>query len=78
MKARNSLEDVLLMAEAADYISLGDTLNRQLRVNQDWSLLPDIGVFSSIAPTMTIKGSSAYPAFPQWLGKNSTMRKTVR
>ena len=64
MKERNSLEDVMLMAEAADYISLGDTLNRQLRVNQDWSLLPDIGVFSAIAPSITIKGRSMYPSFP--------------
>jgi len=33
MKERDTIEDILLMAEASDYISLGDTLNRQLRVN---------------------------------------------
>lgn len=53
-------------------------MNRQLRIKQDWSLLPDVGIFSSIAPCMLVKGKSFYPGFPQWLGKNSTMRKSMR
>ncbi len=38
----------------------------------------ELGVCSSIAPALLIKGRSAYPAFPQWLGKNSTYRKSMR
>jgi hypothetical protein len=33
MEKRNSLEDVCAMADAAECISIGDTMNRQLRVN---------------------------------------------
>ena len=60
------------MAEAAEFISLGDCLNSQLRVNQDWSLLPDVGVCSSIAPCLLVNGRVNYVGFPQWLGKNSS------
>ena len=56
MEKRNSVYDVNAMAEAAEFISIGDVLNSQLRVNQDWSLLPDIGVCSSVAPSLLVKG----------------------
>jgi replication factor C subunit 1 len=75
---RNSLKDVEDMANAADFISLGDSLNRQIRVNMDWSLLPNMGVCSSIAPALILKGKSFYPRFPEWLGKNSSQRKSMR
>jgi replication factor C subunit 1 len=72
MGDRKSLEDVEKMADAAEYISIGDSINRQVRVNQDWSLLPNLGFASAIAPTMIIKGNLFYPRFPEWLGKNSS------
>jgi replication factor C subunit 1 len=75
---RDSKTDIEAMAQASEFISLGDSLNRQLRTNQDWSLLPNIAICSSIAPCLLIKGRSYFPAFPQWLGKNSSYRKLVR
>ena len=78
MERRNTFSDVMDMADAAEFISIGDVLNSQLRVNQDWSLLPDIGVCSSVAPCLIVKGRQNYCAFPQWLGKNSTQRKSMR
>jgi replication factor C subunit 1 len=66
------------MAEASEFISMGDELNRHLRINQDWSLLPNVAVCSSIAPAVLIKGKNNFPGFPQWLGKNSTQRKSLR
>jgi hypothetical protein len=33
MEKRNTVYDVLDMAEAAEFISIGDVLNSQLRVN---------------------------------------------
>jgi len=42
------------MAEASEFISLGDQLNRQLRTNQDWSLLGELGICSSLAPALLI------------------------
>ena len=36
---RNSIKDIEAMADAAEYMSLGDSVNVQVRKNQDWSLL---------------------------------------
>jgi replication factor C subunit 1 len=66
------------MANAADMISLGDEMNIQIRQNQNWGLLPNYGIFSSVAPCLTIKGNCYFPSFPQWLGKNSSQRKSKR
>jgi replication factor C subunit 1 len=66
---RKELADVEAMAEAADMISLGDELNIKVRGEQNWALLPNMGMFSSVAPCLIIQGHSLYPNFPQWLGK---------
>lgn len=39
MGERNSIKDIEAMADAAEYMSLGDSVNVQVRKNQDWSLL---------------------------------------
>ena len=41
-------------------------------------MLPNLGFASSIAPCLLVKGSSFYPRFPEWLGKNSSQRKSKR
>lgn len=56
MADRKSLDDINAMADAADSISFGDVINRQVRTNQDWSLLPDLGLASAIAPCLRVKG----------------------
>ena len=78
MEGRNQIQDVMRMADAAECMSLGDEMNRNLRTNQNWSLLPDIGLLSSVAPSFMISGKCSFPAFPQWLGKNSSQRKAMR
>lgn len=47
-------------------------------MNQDWSLLPNMGICTSVAPCMLVNGMSNYPRFPEWLGKNSSQRKAKR
>jgi replication factor C subunit 1 len=37
-----------------------------------------MGFASSVAPCLLVKGSSFYPRFPEWLGKNSSQRKAKR
>jgi hypothetical protein len=64
MESRRELDDIETMALSSEYMSLGDALNRQLRINQDWSLLPDVGICSSVAPSILIKGRCHYPGFP--------------
>lgn len=44
----------------------------------NWALLPNYGTMSSVGPCLLIKGQSFFPGFPQWLGKNSTARKSKR
>ena len=69
---RQSMRDVENMAMAADMISFGDQINVQIRQDQNWNLLPQYGIFSSVAPCLIARGKSYFPPFPQWLGKNSS------
>ena len=72
------VQDLEDMANASEFISLGDSINTQLRTRQDWSLLPNLGMCAAVAPAMIIQGKSFYPRFPEWLGKNSSQRKSKR
>lgn len=78
MGQRQELEDIEAMAQAAEFISLGDSINRQIRTNMQWGLLPQLGTCGAVAPVLLVKGTSRYPRFPEWLGKNSSQRKSVR
>lgn len=78
MSAGTESQNIEAMADASEFISLGDSLNRQIRVNQHWSLLPNAGICSSVAPALICKGRATYPRFPEWLGKNSSQRKSMR
>ena len=75
---RDSLEDLHQMADASDFISVSDIINTKIRKDQFWSLLPDFGSMSSVAPCLSIKGRVTFPAFPQYLGKYSRLRKARR
>jgi replication factor C subunit 1 len=67
------------VAKTADSISLGDIVDRKIRSNQAWSLLPTMAVFSSVLPGEYMEGSFSAPAnFPAWLGKNSNANKRKR
>jgi replication factor C subunit 1 len=67
------------IARAADSISLGDILSQSIRQNQNWELLPGMGVVSSVRPAMSSLGQlRSQIQFPQWLGKNSTTQKRAR
>ena len=78
MQHNDTLDDIEAMANASDMISLGDEVNIQIRMNQNWALLPDYGTLSSVAPMLTVKGNSSYPYFPQILGKMSSAKKSLR
>ena len=47
-------QDIEDMANAADFISMGDCCNIQLRTNMNWSLLPDLGMCGAIAPAVIL------------------------
>ena len=53
---KTDLDTIERMAEASEFISLGDTLNIRVRQHQDWSLLPNVGFASCVAPSLLARG----------------------
>lgn len=75
----NESELLERVAKTADSISLGDTVEKRIRSNMAWSLLPTQAMFSSVMPGEYMKGSfKTPPNFPTWLGKNSKAQKRKR
>jgi replication factor C subunit 1 len=72
--SKNSLEDAV---KAAEYISIGDILDRRIHQKQDWSLLPHF-VQNNVAVTKIVSGPAPFQIFPSWLGKNSKRLKHRR
>ena len=73
-----SIDDVKRMANAANSLSLGDTFDNRMRKDNNWSLLPDIGISMAVAPSHYWQGSLRFTRFPEWFGKNSTKTKAKR
>lgn len=64
------------IAQAADSISQGDLVEKAMRSNMMWSLLPLHACFSFVIPTSEMSGSlDSLVRFPGWFGRNS---KTTR
>ncbi|KAG5345632.1 RFC1 factor, partial [Acromyrmex heyeri] len=64
------------IANAADSISQGDLVEKVMRSNMMWSLLPLHACFSFVIPANEMSGSSdGLIRFPSWFGRNS---KTTR
>lgn len=72
-------QEMETLATAAEFISLGDMLDYQVMNNQQWSLLPNLGLMGCVAPaTLNTNGYCNYCPFPSIMGKMSTMRKIYR
>lgn len=65
-------------ASAAELMSAGDMIGASIRDHQQWSLLPDLGVLSCVYPAHLVNGFVAFPSFPSFLGKYSSMTKMRR
>ena len=72
--SRNSLEDAM---RAAEFISVGDIIDRRIHQKQDWNLLPHF-VQTTVAAAKTVSGPAPFQIFPAWLGKNSKRLKHRR
>uniref|UniRef100_A0A1Q3EZW3 Replication factor C subunit 1 n=1 Tax=Culex tarsalis TaxID=7177 RepID=A0A1Q3EZW3_CULTA len=67
------------IALAADSLSRGDLIDRRIRSNMAWSLLPMQAMFSSVLPGEYMEGNfTGQINFPGWLGKNSKASKRKR
>lgn len=66
------------LSMAADSVSDMDIVGSKIMgINQHWELLPTQAMFA-VRTGAIIQGFQAFPAFPMWLGKNSTHRKMQR
>lgn len=54
MTTADELRDLESMAEASDCLSCSDVVSTKIRRDMIWSLLPDYGTLSSVAPSLVI------------------------
>lgn len=72
------------MSQAASDIATADIISSTIRSSRtgSWSLLPVQGVFSTVSPGRTLRGSlpggPGGVSFPSWFGKNSTQSRINR
>ncbi|XP_061394264.1 replication factor C subunit 1 [Musca vetustissima] len=72
-------EVIRKVANTADSLSLGDLVDKKIRSNSAWALLPTQAIFSSVMPGEYMSGHFAGQInFPGWLGKNSRSTKRSR
>merc|ERR1719210_1635038 len=77
-KKPNDVELLNRCAYSADLMVMGDLVNAQIRDKQAWSLLPDMGLVSTVYPAHVTNGFVAFPSFPAFLGKYSTQSRMRR
>ena len=84
--AGDALQQLKLLAKAADGISLGDLANSAVRREGNWSIMPFAGVMSSVYAGAYAAGPRTvfnqyepnFPRFTAWLGNNSSRNKYKR
>ena len=70
---------MILVSKAADSFCDGDLVEKVIRSNNSWSLLPTEAMFASVIPGEYMEGFlSGQIQFPAWLGKNSKTNKFDR
>lgn len=67
------------VAECAESLAIGDIVDKSIRSNNAWSLLPVQACYSSVIPGTVMSGRiSGQINFPAWLGRNSKAGKFNR
>lgn len=78
--SKKPCDDALLTkcAQSAELMAYGDVIGGRIRDQQEWSLLPDLGLFSAVYPAFLTNGFVAFPSFPAFLGKYSSQSRMRR
>ena len=78
--ARGSVVKTLdLIARTADCMAQTDLIEKVIRSQNAWSLLPVEAIFASVVPGQLMEGYlNGQIQFPSWLGKNSRQNKMDR
>jgi hypothetical protein len=66
------------MAKSAEHISFGDNVETKIAKNMEWSLLPNKGIHSVLAPSQYSANFISFTKFPELLGKIQKMKKVNR
>ncbi|KAI9560967.1 hypothetical protein GHT06_011923 [Daphnia sinensis] len=75
----NAIKTLDLLGRTAHCMSQTDLIEKVIRSQNAWSLLPVEAVFASVVPGQLMEGFiSSQVAFPSWLGKNSRTNKMDR
>ena len=75
----NVIKTLDLLARTADCLSQTDLIEKVIRSQNAWSLLPVEAVFASVVPGQLMEGIfTGQIQFPNWLGKNSRQNKMDR
>lgn len=77
-KPKYSVDDMRSLVKAYDSICQSDVLGRNIRMEQQWSLMPLQGFLSCVYPPEMVSSAIGATKFPEWLGKYSTTRKLTR
>ena len=64
MRRDGSVQTLENMAKAADHISTGDVISHKVRSGQNWKLLGDLGLHSTLLPCQTASNFMSWPKFP--------------
>ncbi|RWS26715.1 replication factor C subunit 1-like protein [Leptotrombidium deliense] len=76
---KNENERLKLVAKSIDAMAFGDLIEREIRQNNNWSLLPVQAVFSTVMPSVHMNGSMPpLSSFPALLGKISAINRKDR
>eukprot|EP01022_Parablepharisma_sp_SALTPOND_P035931 TRINITY_DN9704_c0_g1_i1.p2 TRINITY_DN9704_c0_g1~~TRINITY_DN9704_c0_g1_i1.p2 ORF type:complete len:396 (+),score=48.87 TRINITY_DN9704_c0_g1_i1:2431-3618(+) len=71
-------DDVETMCESSEFISVGDCINTVLRHENDWTLLPNVGICACVAPGILSGKFLPLARFPHFLVCNMEAKKTRR
>jgi len=75
----SAIKTLDLLGRTAHCMSQTDLIEKVIRSQNAWSLLPVEAVFASVVPGQLMEGFiSSQIAFPSWLGKNSRTNKMDR
>ena len=76
---RTDVDKLRALVRTAESLSFGDVIEKNIRTNNNWSLLPQQAVFSVAAPSIYMSSQlQTLPMFPSYLGKISNMNKRDR
>ena len=77
-KENNKLINIEKLCEITENISYSDLIEKRIKGNNEWNLLPNKGIHSVIIPSYYSSSFCSYPKFPEFYSKISKMRKTKR